>query len=434
MQTWNKEQRPMKKLKKFSGLINKAKNAAKWPIGFARRNKRLSLVLVVVIGALLYMNQRSAPETHDFITVPVTRGNMRHTVTATGEIRPLNTIRVGAQVSGIIEEIFVDFNDKVTQGQILLKIDPSVLQATANEARAALDSAILTRNFDRSEFNRAQTLFREGFIARAEMEMAETRFRTSNETVRRMQSQYDRAQTNLGFATITSPVDGTVISRRVDRGQTVAASLQAPDLFEIAEDLSQMRIETSISEADIGVIREGQSVTFTVDAYPAQTFDGIVRQIRLSPSTVQNVVIYTVIIDVDNKDLKLMPGMTAFVTISVAEKEDVWKAVRAAFLVRTFQNIYDDPCIENGECTPRNTLLIERGNDVVLVPYQRGLATETEIEIVLENNDLLKEGDRIITGRAGVARGNATGTQSRGTSAGGGGGGPPGGGGPMGRR
>jgi HlyD family secretion protein len=419
----------MKKQKKFKKIIDQARALVTKLVHLARRHKWKSILLLVVLGGVLYATNRPTATNNNFITSPISRGNLQQVVTATGEIRPLNTIRVGAQVSGIIEDIMVDFNDQVTQGQVLLRIDPSVLQATVNEAKATLDSAIVTRNFDRAEFERSRTLFREGFIARAEMEAAETRYRTSQESVRRMQSQYDRAKTNLGFATITSPVNGTVIARRVDRGQTVAASLQAPDLFEIAEDLSQMRIETSVSEADIGVIREGQKVTFTVDAYPSQVFDGIVRQIRLSPSTVSNVVIYTTIIDVDNSDLKLMPGMTAFVTIAVAEKENVWKAPNAAFLVRSFQGIFEDSCIKSGECTPRNTLLIERGGNVVLVPYRRGLVTATETEIVVENQDLLHEDDRIITGRVGLARGNATGTQARGTGAGGGGGHP---GGPMG--
>ncbi|MCL1785590.1 MAG: efflux RND transporter periplasmic adaptor subunit [Alphaproteobacteria bacterium] len=412
----------MKKIKQTRP--NRFLEFIKRPFRFIWRNKWKTFLLLVIIGGAFYFTHRPRTNNDNFITTPITRGNLKQVVTATGEIRPLNTIKVGSQVSGIIEEIYVDFNDKVKKDQVLLRIDPSVLQATVNESKAALDSAIVTRNFDRAEMGRSQTLFKQGFIARSEMEQAETRFKTSEESVRRAQSQYDRAVTNLNFATITSPVDGTVISRRVDRGQTVAASFQAPDLFEIAEDLSQMRIETSVSEADIGVIKEGQNVTFTVDAYPSQVFDGIVRQIRLSPSTVSNVVIYTTIIDVDNSDLRLMPGMTAFVTIAVAEKEDVWKALNSAFLVRNFNGVYDDPCIKSGDCTPRNTLLIERGGNVVLVPYKRGLVTATETEIVVENQDMLKEGDKIITGKVGVARGNATGGQigQRGGMGGGGGG------------
>jgi len=422
-------------IKQESKIANLAKKPVSWAwqvYQYARRRKWWTIGILIILALLAVFYGGSSRRTADqWITSPITRGTMRQVVTATGEIRPLNTIKIGSQVSGIIESIYVDFNDKVTKDQVLLRIDPSVLQATVDEARAALDSASATRNFDRREFERAQTLFGEGFIARSEMEQAETRFKTSEESVRRARSQYDRAVTNLNFATITSPVDGTVISRKVDRGQTVAASFQAPDLFEIAEDLSKMRIETSVSEADIGQIRNGQKVTFTVDAHHGKTFEGIVQQIRLSPITAQSVVIYTVIIDVDNEDLSLMPGMTAFVTILVAERDNVWKAPNSAFLIRSLQPLSNDPCVQDGTCTPRNTLLIQRGSDVSLVRYQRGITTATETEIIPAQEDALKEGDRMITGKVGMATGNAGGTFGSpmgGGNRGGGGGGPGGGG------
>ena len=215
-----------------------------------------------------------------------------------------------------------------------------------------------------------------------------------------MQSQYDRAVTNLGYATITSPVDGTVISRQVDVGQTVAASFQTPDLFEIAEDLSKMQIETAVSEADIGMIQEGQEVTFTVDAYPTQTFVGNVRQVRLSPTITSNVVVYTVVIDVDNSDLRLKPGMTAFVTILISEKIDVWKVQNSALILRSFDGIVDNP----GDATPSTHLAIQRIVDgkstVLLIPYEKGLVTATETEII---SDEIQDGDRIIFGRYGLS-------------------------------
>ena len=396
---------------KYTGLLNQIKNWFFVSLSYIGRHKFKAAALVLVVGTgIWFLSPTSQISDNNFITVPITRGSLVQVVTATGEIRPTNAIMVGSQVSGLIEEILVDFNDTVVAGQVLLRIDPQVLQATVNEARASLNSAQVQATFDNAEFRRAQTLYREGFIARAEMEMAETRMQTATESVRRAQSIYDRAIANLEFATIRSPVDGTVISRRVDRGQTVAASLQAPDLFQIAEDLTQMRIETSISEADIGVIRDGQSVTFTVDAFPARTFDGVVRQIRLSPATVSNVVIYTVIIDVDNSDLRLMPGMTAFVTISVNEIHDAWKAINAAFIVRSFEGLSDDPCIAERTCTPRNHILIERGGDAIMIPFRRGISTATETEIITTDPDALRPGDRIITGRVGMARGNAGGT------------------------
>jgi HlyD family secretion protein len=196
-------------------------------------------------------------------------------------------------------------------------------------------------------------------------------------------------------------VDGTVISRKVDVGQTVAASFQTPDLFEIAEDLTKMQIETAVSEADIGVIKERQNVTFSVDAYPTETFQGIVRQIRLSPTTTSNVVVYTVVIDVDNSDLRLMPGMTAFVTIIISERDNVWKATNSAFLVRSFKNILEDA---NG-ATPASHLVLLRDGEVVIIPFSKGLSTATETEII---SDELKLGDKIIVGKTGLKTENKT--------------------------
>ena len=261
------------------------------------------------------------------------------------------------------------------------------------------------RNYAKNEYERNKTLYADGYIARAEMEQSQTTYEQAEQSVLRARSQYERAETNLGYATIVSPVDGTVISRKVDKGQTVAASFQTPDLFEIAEDLSKMQIETSVSEADIGMITDGQRVTFTVDAYPTQTFEGVVRQIRLSPTTTSNVVVYTVVIDVDNADLRLMPGMTAFVTIVISEKDDVWKAPNAAFLIRSFANIIEDA----GDATPKTHLAIERGGAAVLVPYEKGLSTATETEII---SDGVQSGDKIIVGRHGAT--SSTNSQGRG--------------------
>ena len=367
--------------------------------------KKIKWILIVAIaGALawaVFFSGGSKEQKSPYATVRLSRGSIRQIVTATGEIKPLNTISVGSQVSGNIEKIFVDFNSRVKKGEVLLIIEPSVLQASANEALASLESAKAQLKYDQSEYKRSAELFKSGYIARSEMESSKTRFETSQQTVNRMQSQYDRALANLGYATIVSPVDGTVISRKADVGQTVAASFSAPVLFEIAEDLSKMQIETAISEADIGMIKTNQAVTFTVDAYPTMNFNGTVNQIRLSPTTTQNVVVYTVIIDVDNSDLKLMPGMTAFVTVLVEEKNDVWKAENGAFLIRSYKNILpeNEQVMEN-KATPANTLLILRDNKVVLVPYRKGLSTSTESEIIADD---LQRGDAIITGKAGAA-------------------------------
>jgi len=334
-------------------------------------------------------------EQKKFVTMDITRGDISQTVTATGEIMPVNTVSVGSQVSGTIEEIFVDYNSTVKKGDKLLTIEPSVLQASVDEAKASLDSAVSQRNYAKNEYTRNKTLYNEGFIARAEMEKAQTTYEQAESAVVRAQSQYDKAVTNLGYATIVSPVDGTVISRKVDKGQTVAASFQTPDLFYIAEDLTKMQIETSVSEADIGMIKQGQPVTFTVDAYSGQTFKGDVRQIRLSPTTTSNVVVYTVVIDVDNADMKLMPGMTAFVTIIVNSATDTWKAQNSAFLIRSFDGIIET---NDESITPKNHLAIQRDGKVILVPYTKGLTTATETQII---SDEIQQDDKIVIGYMG---------------------------------
>ncbi len=367
---------------------------------WVRRRKWWIILFIVVAGGFLYFMSDGENQGTGFATATISRGNLRQVVTATGEIQPLNTINVGSQVSGTIEAIYVDYNSKVQKGDVLLEIEPSVLQASVDEAKASLVSAESQRNYAKSEYERNKILYDDGFISRAELEQSQTTYEQAEQSVKRMQSQYDRAVTNLGYATITSPVDGTVISRQVDVGQTVAASFQTPDLFEIAEDLSKMQIETAVSEADIGMITEGLPVTFTVDAYPTQTFEGTVRQVRLSPTITSNVVVYTVVIDVDNSDLRLKPGMTAFVTILISEKTDVWKVQNSALILRNFDGIVDDA----GDATPSDHLAIQRIVDgaqtVLLVPYEKGLVTATETEII---SDQIQDGDRIIFGRYGLA-------------------------------
>ena len=358
------------------------------------RKKWWILILAALVVAIMLIFGGGKSKKSEFVTLPINKGDLRQVVTATGEIQPVNTVSVGSQVSGTIDALYVDYNSKVKKGDLLLTIEPSVLQASVDEAKASLISAESQRNYAKSEYMRNKTLYNDGYIARAEMEQSQTAYEQAEQSVARARSQYERAETNLGYATIISPVDGTVISRKVDKGQTVAASFQTPDLFEIAEDLSKMQIETSVSEADIGVIKEGQPVSFTVDAYPTQTFEGVVRQIRLSPTTTSNVVVYTVVIDVDNSDMRLMPGMTAFVTIIVSEKHDVWKVQNAALLLRSFEGILENP----GDATPKTHLAISRDEQVSVIPFEKGLITATETEVI---SDEIVQGDKIIVGKTG---------------------------------
>lgn len=364
--------------------------------GWMWRNKWWIIILLLIAGGLCWwLCPKVSSKKKDYVTVDIVRGDVIQTVTATGEIQPVNTVSVGSQVSGTIEDIFVDFNSKVKKGDVLLTIEPSVLQSSVDEANASLKSAQSQLKYAKSEYKRNQSLYKDGFISRAEMEKSQTTYEQAEQAVKKAQYSYDRAVTNLGYATITSPVDGTVISRKVDKGQTVAASFQTPDLFEIAEDLSKMQIETAVSEADIGMIKEGLPVTFTVDAYSGQTFQGDVHQIRLSPTTVSNVVVYTVVINVDNADLRLMPGMTAFVTIVVAEAKDAWKTKNSGLLIRTYKNVIDGV---TDDITPKTHLAIERDGKAIFVPYKRGLVTPTETQLI---SDEIKNNDKLIVGFVG---------------------------------
>ncbi len=298
-------------------------------------------VAILVTGIFLYV--RSTPKT-TFRTAKVERGTILSTVTATGNLNAVITVQVGTQVSGTIQKLFVDYNSVVKKGQTIAQIDPSIFNsqveqsgggyqaAVANLAKARADLVDTRRTMERN-----RQLVRDGVVSQADFDSAETKYKEALASVRSSQGSvgqtrgaYRQAQTNLRYATIKSPVDGIVVSRNVDVGQTVAASFQTPTLFTIAQDLTKMQIDTNIDEADIGKIKVGQPVKFSVDAYPETEFAGVVAQIRSAPIITQNVVTYDVVVTVDNKELKLKPGMTANVGIEVLKKENVLKVPSAA--------------------------------------------------------------------------------------------------------
>ena len=277
-------------------------------------------------------------------TQPVTRGSISATVSATGSVNPVEMVDVGTQVSGTLKEIYVDYNSRVTKGQLVATLDTDMLQSRVDEAKAslALAQARVTSarasaaDADRT-FKRNKELWSRNLIARSELDAAETKLSLAraslaehNAQVVQARASLKQAETSLGYARIVSPVDGVVIARKVDVGQTVAASLQTPTLFSIARDLTRMQIEASVDEADIGRIAEGQKASCRFDAWPDTTFEGTVTQVRLKSTVVSNVVTYTVIIRVDNSELKLKPSMTANVTIVTEEKKDVLKVPAAA--------------------------------------------------------------------------------------------------------
>lgn len=300
------------------------------------------LIVILAIGGLfLFKNRANGVK---FRTEKVTKGDIHASVTATGTMNAVTTVLVGTQVSGTIKQLFVDYNSIVKKGQPLAQIDPAVFQAQVEQARANLQSA--AANVEKSEaslldakrtLERNRTLFERNFIARSDLDTSETNYQSAKAQVNVGKAQVEQARaslqlarTNLQYTRILSPVDGMVISRNVDVGQTVAASFQTPTLFNIAQDLTQMQIDTNIDEADIGKIVVGQPVQFSVDAYPDIVFNGKVSEIRSAPTTVSNVVTYVVVIKVDNPEFKLKPGMTANVTIIIDQKQGVLKIPNAA--------------------------------------------------------------------------------------------------------
>ncbi|MDH4223352.1 MAG: efflux RND transporter periplasmic adaptor subunit, partial [candidate division Zixibacteria bacterium] len=282
-------------------------------------------VLVLVILALVFFRGKGKKSEAKYITAEVQRGDISIIVTATGTLEAVTTVQVGSQVSGTISALYADFNSRVKKGQLIAQLDPTFLKAQVSQSQADLEKAVASANLSRKEKERALSLFEKNMISESEKDIALTNYELALSQQKSAEATLERAKTNLDYATILSPIDGVVISRNVDVGQTVAASLSAPTLFTIAQDLTRMQVNASIDEADIGKIKEGQDVIFTVDAYPDQSFRGTVKQIRLAPEIVQNVVSYDVIIEVSNPDLLLKPGMTANVTILVDQREKMRK-------------------------------------------------------------------------------------------------------------
>jgi HlyD family secretion protein len=308
-------------------------------------NAKTRIVIAGILTALLFACQG---DTSSYRTEPVTRGDIQATVTATGTVNAVTTVLVGTQVSGTIRSLFVDFNSRVKKGQIIAQIDPSTFESQVQQARANLLAA--QANLDKSNtalvdakrtFERNKELFTKNLVPRSDLDTSETNCETAKAQVGSSKAQIEQAKAsldiarqNLEYTKIVSPVDGVVISRNVDVGQTVAASFQTPTLFTIAQDLTKMQIDTNVAESDIGAVKVGQDVEFTVDAYPDTTFKGKVWQKRQAPITVQNVVTYDVVIQVNNQDFKLMPGMTANVSIILMTRRDVPRVPNAALRFR----------------------------------------------------------------------------------------------------
>lgn len=292
------------------------------------------IIFGMIAGGFWWYRQRSQNDKPHYEVVPVARGTLKLDVSASGTIQPINVVSVGTQISGIIERVYVDYNSVVKKGDLLAEIDRFTLEQELNEAKAQAQDAKSKRNKARLDAKRYKEMYEANYISRSEMEQAEVDAVTAQSDYDKARAQVKKAERNLGYTRITSPVSGTVTSKEVEEGQTVAASFSTPELFKIAEDLTKMQIETDISEADVGMIKPGLKVDFTVDTYPAEIFHGTVSQVRLNPTEEETVVMYTVIIDIKNDDLKLLPGMTAYVEIKVDEKPNVLRLPNMAFQFR----------------------------------------------------------------------------------------------------
>ncbi len=278
---------------------------------------------IMALTALALLSSCEKKQETEFSTSKIVKGNIQTSITATGTIEPVTSVTVGTQVSGIVAHLYVDYNSVVKKGQVIAELDKTNLTSELNTARANLSSAQSTLNYEQANFNRYQTLYDKGLVSAHDYENARLTYLKAKDQVTTATQSVQKAQTNLGYATITSPIDGVVLSKSVEEGQTVAASFNTPELFTIAQDLTDMRVIADIDEADIGGVKEGQRVAFTVDAFPDDSFEGKVTQVRQQPTTESNVVTYEVVISAPNNDLKLKPGLTANVTIYTLEKNDV---------------------------------------------------------------------------------------------------------------
>lgn len=301
----------------------------------AKKILLLLLPLLIAGGVVIWwLMPASLPMENRYVTAPVERGSLTQTVSANGTLNPVKLVNVGSQVSGIVKKLYVDFNDHVKAGQVLLELDPSLMQAQLQQSLANMENAHATLELAQANEARTRGLYAQEYVTRLELDQAVQVLKSARAQLAVYEAQASRDRTNLSNTVIRSPVSGVVVSRVVDTGQTVAASLQAPILFTIAQDLSKMQIDTSYAEADVGSIHVGQAATFRVDAFPNRSFSGAVKQVRLNPTTQQNVVTYDVVVAVDNPELKLMPGMTAYVNITIAQRQDVLLLPNAALRFR----------------------------------------------------------------------------------------------------
>lgn len=350
------------------------------------------VVIVIVAVAAWAMSGGKKEEDINFKEEKVALKILQNSVTATGTIEAVTSVTVGTQVSGIVNKLYVDYNSQVKKGQVIAELDKTNLLSELNTAKANLASAQSSLNYQATNMERYKTLYKKGLVSADEYENALLTYRQAKEQVASSKENVQRAQTNLGYATITSPIDGTVISKSVEEGQTVAASFNTPELFTIAKDLTNMQVVANVDEADIGGVKEGNRVTFTVDAYPDDTFEGTVKQVRLEATTTNNVVTYEVVISAPNADLKLKPGLTANVTIYTQERSGVLAVANKALrFTPTKETVGKDMKIV--DCKGKNKVWTLNDKTLTAHPVTIGQTDGINTEITKG----LKQGDKIVT-------------------------------------
>src|SRR5438874_125992 len=373
----------------------------------------LAAIVIALLMILFVVRRCTSSGGSGYQTATVTKGAITQLVTATGTLNPVTNVQVGSQVSGNIQKLFADFNSEVKAGQTVAQIDPMLFQATVTQAEGDLSSANAGLELAKVNAARTQRLFAEKNSSQQDVDSAMATLHQGEGNVKIKQGALDKAKADLDHCTITSPIDGVVISRSVDVGQTVAASLQAPVIFQIANDLTKMQIDANVAEADVGVLDVGQNVDFTVDAFPMRTFHGKVVQVRNAPITVQNVVTYDTVIGVSNPDLKLKPGMTANVSIIVAQKDNVLQIKNAALRYRPSEGgpaeIRSAKAASGGspsrapggaqrgagreQRTSDRTVYVLSGSRPQAVQIKTGISDGVVTEVI----EGLKEGDRVVT-------------------------------------
>lgn len=360
-------------------------------------NKKKTLVIVAVAAiaalAVWLLSGGKKEEKITFDTAAVAPANIMNSITATGTIEPVTSVTVGTQVSGIVSKLFVDYNSVVKKGQVIAELDKTNLMSQLNTAKTQLATAQSQLNYQTANYKRYKTLFEKGLVAADDFDNAKLSYTQAKEQVASAKEEVQRAQTNLGYATITSPIDGVVLSKSVEEGQTVAASFSTPELFTIAQDLTNMQVVADVDEADIGDVKEGERVTFTVDAYPDDTFEGEVKQVRQEATTTNNVVTYEVVISAPNADPKLKPGLTANVTIYTAERKGVLSVPSKALRFTPQKETVGKMKIVDAANAKNKVWTIE-GNSIVAHKVNIGMTDGTNTQIV----GGIAEGTKIVTG------------------------------------